>query len=149
MGKKADANETAEETARAGKPELDASHITSRMESLVMADCVVEAVLEKFQHNLLMKEIERKLLPYVIASTTYQSTKVVETNEITYDKRVDDVFLGAAWQEVDEQEPTCLLTDQMLPKKKLRFRAPPLGPPKVSVMSQETDGGSDSQLSSS
>ena len=49
-----------------------------KFSSLVAAENVIETVIGKVMHHQYMKELEKKVTPYVVLSTTHTGLKMVE-----------------------------------------------------------------------
>ena len=80
-------------------------HPIENMSSLVGTDYVIEFILDKVMHIKYMQELERKVQPYVVNNLTLQGLKVVEISDLTADKKLDDKYLTAECQAIDEKEP--------------------------------------------
>ena len=88
-----------------------------KLSSLVIAENVVNHLLDKVSHFKYMQELERKVTPYVIADTTGQALKSICAGELVYDPRIDDNLLCYQQQLLDEMEPKALGTDVMAPER--------------------------------
>jgi len=69
--------------------------VTDKMSSLLSADCVIEAILDKVMYIKYLEELEEKVVPFVIKYTTLQGLKVIEGCEMVKDRKLDDKYLTA------------------------------------------------------
>ena len=75
------------------------------MSSVVAAEHVIDAVLDKVAHIKYMEELEAKVRPFVINYTTLQGTKCLEALEVRHDYKLDDCYLAQDIQDEDCEEP--------------------------------------------
>ena len=55
------------------------------MNSIAVADCIIDALLEKVAHKKYLDEIDEKLKPYTVIQSTLQGLRVLELQEMKAD----------------------------------------------------------------
>ena len=97
---------------------------SSMMDSLFAAESAVNFIVEKVAHIQHMKELEKKIKPYMVQYTTLQGLWSLKVLNIAADPRRDNEYCSGAWRDEDEAEPQSLPKDNMQPVLGLR-QAPP------------------------
>lgn len=96
------------------------------MDSLRVADSIIEMFLDNVESDRLDKMVELKKKPYVVAHTTLTGLMCVEMFKMKHDCKKDDVFISEQEKLIDLEEPPCLGFDVHWELKLMKRRAPDL-----------------------
>lgn len=90
--------------------------------SINAADFVIDAVIHKVAHIQYMKDLEKKVKPYVIGYTVSQNCCVEQLVSLKPDCKADDQFIDLKCQEEDLEEPRNLKRDGHMPEQEIKKR---------------------------
>lgn len=92
------------------------------IEGFEVANALTYHLVKKVEEDLLIRELDKKIKPYVIVDTGLIGLNCVEMYWMTPDSRKDDVYCSGKNRDIDNAEPKSLVRDSMQPYQDLKLR---------------------------